>query len=154
MTMEILKKIGHAILFVLLFIWQLPQNLVALVMMPFIGKMELISYRQFCFAFKASRMAGGISLGNFAFLDPYLSRKPASVDHEQLGHTVDSKILGPLYLFVIGIPSLCWAAFGDDSKCYYSFYTERWANKHADLEVLTTSTGRCFVSQKVKPRKA
>lgn len=148
--MNMLKKIWHIIVFILLFIWQLPQNLVALVMMPFIGKLEFISYREFCFAFKGSRMSGGISLGTFAFLSPLSSKKQASVDHEQLGHTKDSKRFGPLYLFIIGIPSLCWAAFGDSNKCYYSFYTERWANKHANLEVLTTASGRCFLAQKVK----
>ena len=54
----------------------------------------------------------------------------------------------PLYLFVIGIPSIMWAWLGDDNKCYYDFYTERWANKHAGLEVLRTASGRCFLSVK------
>lgn len=150
--MEVFKKIGHIIVFILLFIWQLPQNLVAIVMMPFLGKLELLSYREFCFAFKGSKMAGGISLGNFAFLSSYLSKKQANIDHEQLGHTVDSKIFGPLYLIIIGLPSLLWAAFGDNNKCYYSFYTEKWANKHADLEVLTTASGRCFITQKTSSK--
>lgn len=150
--MNVLKKIGHVIAFILLFIWQLPQNLVAIIMMPFIGKLELISYRQFCFAFKGNKMSGGISLGNFAFLSPYLAKKPASVDHEQIGHTVDSKIFGPLYLFVIGIPSICWAAFGDDNKCYYSFYTERWANRHANLEVINPEDRRCFIARKFQAK--
>ena len=121
--MKFLKAIGHVLLFILLFIWQLPQNIVALVMLPFLGKLELISYKKFCFAFKASKMAGGISLGTFAFLDPYSAKKVATVMHEQEGDTVDSKIFGPLYLFVRGIPSIMWAWFGDDNKCYYNFYT-------------------------------
>ena len=41
-----------------------------------------------------------------------------------------------------------WAWLGDDNKCYYDFYTERWANKHAGLEVLKTANGRCFLSIK------
>ena len=138
--MKFLKATGHVLLFILLFIWQLPQNIVALVMLPFLGKLELISYKKFCFAFKASKMAGGISLGTFAFLDPYSAKKVATVMHEQ--------IFGPLYLFVIGIPSIMWAWLGDDNKCYYDFYTERWANKHAGLEVLRTKSGRCFLSVK------
>lgn len=146
--MEILKTIGHILLFILLFVWQLPQNIIALIMLPFIGKLELISYKKFCFAFKAEKMMGGISLGNFAYLDNTLSKKPAIVMHEQEGHTFDSKIFGPLYLFVIGIPSIMWAWLGDDNKCYYDFYTERWANKHAGLEVLRTASGRCFLSIK------
>ena len=99
--MKFLKAIGHVLLFILLFIWQLPQNIVALVMLPFLGKLEFISYKKFCFAFKASNMSGGISLGTFAFLSPYSAKKVATVMHEQEGHTVDSKIWGPLYLFVM-----------------------------------------------------
>jgi hypothetical protein len=133
--MKILKAIGHVLLFILLFIWQLPQNIVALVMLPFLGKLELISYKKMCWAFKCTKMTGGISLGNFVYLDYTLSNNQASIMHEQEGHTVDSKILGPLYLFIIGIPSIMWAWFGPDYICYYNFYTEKWANKHAGLEV-------------------
>lgn len=145
--MKFFKKTGNALLFVLSFIWQLPQNLVALVMMPFLGKLELISYKKLCFAFKGSRMSGGISLGNFAFLSPYSAKKVATVAHEQEGHTFDSKLMGPLYLFIIGIPSIIHT-FHKDCPCYYHFYTERWANKHAGLEVLYTANGRCFLSKK------
>ena len=99
-----MSKFFNCLIFIALFIWQLPQNLVALVMMPFLGKLRLISYRKFCFAFEGSKMMGGISLGNFAFLSEWSAKKPESVAHEQLGHTVDSKIMGPLYLFIIGIP--------------------------------------------------
>ena len=86
---------------VLLYIWQLPQNIIALLMLPFLGKLELISYKKFCFAFKGKNMMGGISLGNFAFLSPSSAKKVATVMHEQEGHTFDSKVFGPLYLFVI-----------------------------------------------------
>jgi len=52
------------------------------------------------------------------------------VNHEY-GHCLQSLILGPLYILVIGIPSFLWAWFickwtGRD---YYWFYTERWADK-------------------------
>lgn len=146
--MKVLKSILHVIVFILLFIWQLPQNIIAIVMLPFLGKLELISYKKFCFAFKGSKMRGGISLGTFAYLSPSLSKKIPSIMHEQEGHTFDSKLFGPLYLFVIGIPSIMWAWLGDSNKCYYDFYTERWANKHAGLEVLRTEYGRCFLSVK------
>ena len=53
----------------------------------------------------------------------------------EYGHTIQSLILGPLYLFVIGAPSLLWAgipAFGRMRRrrqmSYYRFYPERWAN--------------------------
>jgi hypothetical protein len=119
--------------FVILFIWQLPQNLVALVMMPFLGKLKLIKVDNYCFAFSGAHMSGGISLGSFIFLSDYMGQINRYVAHE-MGHVFDSHIWGPLYLFVIGIPSILNAIF-NFTDCYYDFYTERWANKHAGLGV-------------------
>lgn len=143
--MQFLKKVGFILWFIILFIWQLPQNLVALVMLPFLGKLRLISFKKMNFCFEGSNMMGGISLGTFSYVSKSLAKRKANVKHEQEGHTVDSKRWGPLYIFVIGIPSILWAGFGDDDKCYYSFYTERWANKHANLEVVNPDTGRCYL---------
>lgn len=142
-----MKKILHIITFIILFIWQLPQCLLGLLMLPFMGKLELISYKKYCFAFKAKNMPSGISLGTFAYLSYDKAKKTAIVAHEQEGHTVDSKRWGPLYLLVIGIPSLLNNIF-EFTECYYDFYTERWANKHANLEVLYTANGRYFLEHK------
>ena len=83
-------------------------------------------------------MQGGISLGSFVYVSKSLSKRETSIAHELDGHTVDSKRFGPLYLFIIGIPSICWAGFRDTKKHpnYYEFYTERWANEHAGLKVV------------------
>lgn len=145
--MKFLKSIVHIFLFILLFIWQLPQNLMALFMLPFIGEIDFISYKKFCFAFKAEKIKTGLSLGNFAFINPVLAKKVALVKHEQEGHSYDSKIFGPLYLPVIGIPIFLHSK-SKKNKGYYDFYTERRANKHAGLEVLETTNGRCFLSVK------
>lgn len=77
-------------------------------------------------------MSGGISLGPFAFVSERSGAE--TIAHEVDGHTVDSKIFGPLYLIIIGIPSILNAIF-DFTKCYYDFYPEKWANRHAKLEV-------------------
>lgn len=146
-----MKKILHSLAFIPLFIWQLPQNIIGIFFLLYfliMGDLHFISYKKFCWAFSSKYMLGGISLGNFAYVSTYNSKKVAVIKHEQEGHTVDSKIWGPLYLLVIGLPSLMWAQFYDRNKCYYSFYTERWANKHADLEVLFTEYGGCFLSVK------
>lgn len=119
---------------VLMFLWQLPQNLVALVMLPFLGKLKVVDKTKWCTCYEGTKMQGGISLGSFAFVAPYYSNRPEIVAHELKGHTVDSRWLGPLYLLVIGLPSILNAWF-DFTDCYYSFYTERLANKHAGLEV-------------------
>jgi hypothetical protein len=121
------------VVFILLFIWQLPQNIVALVMMPFLGKLKLIKSDKYCLAFVGEKMTGGISLGSFIFISKYMGYVDRYVAHEY-GHAVDSHIMGPLYLLIIGIPSLmnAWFNFTD---CYYDWYTERLANKHAGLEI-------------------
>lgn len=79
---------------------------------------------------------GSISLGNFVFISKYTSNYDKTLTHE-LGHTLQSKVLGPFYLFVIGIPSILWASLRMICKPlrkidYYWFYTEAWANKWAD----------------------
>ena len=128
------KSILYWITFVLLTLWQLPQFIVSLVMMPFLGDLKKIRDGHYNMCFIGKEMLGGISLGPFSYVSPNSARSDAIIAHEFDGHSVDSKIWGPLYLLVVGIPSLMNAAFGF-TKCYYDFYTERWANKHAGLEV-------------------
>lgn len=132
-----MEKVFDVLIFILSFVWQLPQSIIGLVMLLFFrifGYVKFISYRKLCFAFEAECMSGGISLGNFAIVSPRSAKKPEVIAHEQLGHTWDSKLMGPLYLFIVGIPSLFNAWF-DFTKCYYDFFTERWANRHAGLRV-------------------
>ena len=121
------------IIFIILCIWQLPQLIVALVMIPFLGHKVKVADRHFNFCYCAEKMSGGISLGPLAFVSEY-SNRPEVIAHETDGHTVDSKMWGPLYLFVIGIPSIMWAWLYDNKKhCYYDFFTERRANRFAGL---------------------
>lgn len=53
----------------------------------------------------------------------------------EYGHTIQSLLLGPLYLIVIGLPSFVWSRWKRliwlrrESGIPYSwFYTERWAD--------------------------
>lgn len=78
----------------------------------------------------SKKMNGGISLGRYIILSDRNGTKYNTWYHER-GHSIQSMYLGPLYLLVIGLPSLLWAAWGneDRNRSYYSFYTERWADK-------------------------
>ena len=129
-----MKKVLNIAIFVLLCIWQLPQLLVAAVMLLFCGKLKLVAKRHYNYCFEGSKMKGGISLGPICIVSKSLANYPEGVAHEIDGHTVDSKIMGPLYLLIVGLPSLMNATLNFTS-CYYDFYAERWANKHAGLEV-------------------
>lgn len=44
----------------------------------------------------------------------------------EFGHTWQSRLLGPLYLLIIGIPSIISA--GSNPGGHHNFYTERWAD--------------------------
>lgn len=122
----------------LLYVWQFPQNLVGLIIRLFcpadIGKDE--NFRDDINVYISSRMSGGISLGKYIILSKYYSNYIFDKDtwNHEYGHTRQSKYLGPLYLFIIGIPSLIWAAlYGtairETKNGYYKFYTEKWADK-------------------------
>ena len=104
-----------------------------------LGKLTLVEYRNYAWAFRGSKMLGAISLGCFVFLSPYASKRETTIAHEQDGHVKQSHYLGPLYLSVIGLPSITWAgvyrSLGYTN--YYQFYTEDWANKLAGLGVDT-----------------
>ena len=54
----------------------------------------------------------------------------------EYGHTIQSMILGPLFLPIIGIPSFIWETFFLFVRLrrkkhidYYNFYPEKWANR-------------------------
>ena len=75
------------------------------------------------------KIKSSLSLGIFIFL----GRDDNRLLVHEYGHTIQSIILGPLFLPMIGIPSFIWAiAFNSLRKKkkwnYYNFYSERWAN--------------------------
>lgn len=117
---------------------QLPQVIIAILMLPFLGTKKLIRKENYCWIYECSAMSGGISLGCFIFLSPYSAKREATIRHE-LGHVKQSHRLMWVYLLVIGIPSILWAMF-HGNKCYYNFYTESWANKLAGLGVKNCRT--------------
>lgn len=131
------KNFIEWIAYLFLLVWQLPQNIIGLLFMivfVFTGKIRKIESTKWSTAYEAETMSGGISLGIFCFVSKIGAMRPASIAHELKGHTWDSRLMGPLYLFIVGIPSLLNAAC-HFTECYYDFYTERWANKHANLKV-------------------
>lgn len=81
------------------------------------------------------RRPDGLSLGLFVFVPE--GEDPRLLRHEY-GHTLQSLALGPLYLPVIGLPSLAWAALKRrgrmGGRSYYDFYTERWADRWGGVD--------------------
>lgn len=129
-----LKLIMKYIRNLILFIWQLPQHLLAIL---YIGYLVMMCkdlgvdsrYKQAVVI--PCIMRGAVTLGCYVFVG-LNSEYRKTVKHE-LGHTIQSQILGPLYLIVIGIPSITYCGLRRifpslRRKNYYNFYTEKWAN--------------------------
>lgn len=91
---------------------------------------------------------GGLSLGLFIFVSDENDKvKPHNgitatgevcrkIAVHEYGHTIQSLILGPLYLLVIGLPSLIWAGTPyfvnkrrENSIPYSRCFAEGWANR-------------------------
>lgn len=128
----------------LLYIWQLPQNLLGLLVILFTG-----AHKTAISEWVASKWPPfGVSLGNYIIF----GGTGGSVDalkHEQ-GHQKQSKYLGPLYLLIIGLPSVIgnvftrikWSLSSKDKeaaerivKYYYKQPWEAWANKLGGVKI-------------------
>ncbi len=83
------------------------------------------------------------SLGLFIFMSVYHpkeKRKPHEDTYlkilvHEYGHTIQSLLLGPLYMILIWVPSFIWFKNSrlrkrreEKNISYFSFYTEKWAD--------------------------
>ena len=128
---------------ILLWLWQLPQNLLGLILVLIMRPEYKYVLENGNFVFFAKRMSGGISLGKYSIISDYYHRgnqilNQNVVKHEAFGHGKQSRILGPFYLPVIGLPSIIWAwLYGTiipyTKNGYYKWYTEAWADKLAEI---------------------
>ena len=114
---------------VLRYIWELPQNLLGLLLRVIYKGTD--SEYDGAVVRRSLKMQGGISLGRYIIVSQFASK--TTVMHEY-GHCLQSRSLGWLYLLVIGLPSIVWAGlYGTVVKPtkngYYRFYTERWADR-------------------------
>lgn len=116
-------------------LWQLPQNLIGLLIKVF-GKTPLYTTYKEAKVY-TWKLKGGISLGQYIFL-PY---KDESVENfyvqqdikHEYGHCIQSQYLGWFYFLVVGLPSVIWCNCFEgyrkkNNVSYYSFYTEKWAD--------------------------
>lgn len=113
----------------LLYIWQLPQNLVGLLLRAIYKGYD--SNYEDAIVRRSTTMSGGISLGKYIIISQW--SKQSTIMHEY-GHCRQSKYLGWLYLLLIGLPSIVWASLYDrvvkpTKNGYYKFYTESWADR-------------------------
>lgn len=112
----------------LLYVWQLPQNLLGLLLVwlykaepryYYVGKTEHKVYI-------SKKMSGGISLGKYIILR---TGNRVTIAHEH-GHQVQSRYLGWLYLIVVGLWSglRCGLHLFKEGH-YYDAFPENWADR-------------------------
>ena len=116
--------------------WGLPQTLIGgLVCLKYSGCPHRI-YR--ASVFTDWKRPGGISLGPFIFAEQSDNGSELDIEliRHEYGHSIQSLILGPLYLPVVGIPSLLWANLPYFRNLrsrkhigYYRMFIERWASR-------------------------
>ena len=117
------------------YIWQLPQNILGSLYKEYISDniITRVNYDATDYECYLTNSGGGLTLGRFIFVNQYFKDLSNVILHER-GHVKQSRILGPLYLIIIGIPSISWAGLRRLIPAlkkinYYNFYTENWANK-------------------------
>lgn len=130
-----LKKIKN---FFMNWVWQLPQNLLGVIwknikkdsIITPISNNAIESVGAKAYLIKAE---GAVTLGKYVFISHTYRDQGTIIKHE-CGHVKQSKMLGPLYLIVIGVPSILHAWLNDYIGCdeesgYSHFYTEKWSDK-------------------------
>lgn len=118
---------GRYVISFLLYLWQLPQNLVGLVYMLITKGENRILEQRWATFYTSPTISGGVSLGNYVFISPEVVNKDPVYDHE-FGHCIQSRILGPLYLPIVGLCSGIHFLLHKGGN-YYTFWTESWANR-------------------------
>lgn len=113
------------ILVILRVIWELPQNILGSFVWVFAQKKirstDVLHTRLFF-----NTPSFGVSLGSFVFYtdteNRYVKIKANNRQHE-FGHTIQSMIFGPLYLALIGLPSIARVLY---SLLYYKKHKKVW----------------------------
>lgn len=118
------------------FVWGLPQNLLGASIFAyyyFIRGRKNIYRKNDAYILNLRSKGAAISLGQFIIIWGRYNNETYIENHEY-GHTIQSHILGPLYLLVVGLPSIIWNKFFREYRRknkvgYYDVYPENWANK-------------------------
>jgi hypothetical protein len=135
---------SEAVMRAILYLWQLPQNLIGLFLIIIFQAREyeitingkVIRYYVIVkpwYKFSSQK-------GQYTIVPPKNIGRVKTIRHEYLGHGKQSKITGPFYLLIIGLPSVIrnrisvWRS--KPSSWYYGFgphaHLRAWPEKQAD----------------------
>lgn len=121
---------------IILWIWQLPQNVIGWIL-SLTSSYQSTTYcndKKIKVYFSKNVCGCGVSLGNYIILDynKYCGKSNITTKLHEYGHHIQSLYLGPLYLFVVGIPSVIrniLYRFFNFKKDYYAGFPEKWADE-------------------------
>ncbi len=119
--------------------WCLPQTLLGWLLLNFllneIKSYDVLSSKTTVILF-SHKLISSFALGKYIFLNFKDKSDPYVLKHE-LGHCKQSRILGPFYLFTVGILSVFWNIAGrikpELNKNYYKRWPENWADELGEI---------------------
>jgi hypothetical protein len=128
------KRVSWWGVWVVLAVWQLPQTVVALLLLAGYrwrgATVERCLTGGWKHIVRTTVQDRAWSLGLFIFVGP---RVPGMVLRHERGHSVQSLYLGPLYLLAVGLPSAVLFYYRrwrkKDANWYHSKYPEAWADR-------------------------
>ena len=119
------------------YIWELPQNLLGLLVILFSHAAYDHNYES-SKVYHTSKMFG-VSLGKYIIVYALVDKE--TIQHEY-GHSKQSLYLGPLYLIIIGIPSFTMNLLTRmgvlSNERYYKRWPENWADQLEGVKRVNT----------------
>lgn len=111
-------------------LWQLPQHLLALALITVYRKRAAVEAYRGSTVYWILGGGFGVSLGQYIFLD--VCRKTSKSLPHEYGHSRQSLLLGPLYLIVVGLPSITMNILSRLRVLRADRYYKRWPESWAD----------------------
>jgi len=130
--------VNHIIYTVLQFTWGIAQNLLGIFILLILTIKNPKRKHSFYHGALVTewKLSFSCGCGMFIFYGHAGSNVADVVLVHEYGHTLQSIVLGPLFMFIIAIPSMLWAFIPACVKLrkeknikYVSFYPESWANQ-------------------------
>ncbi len=132
---------------VLQWTWGLPQNLAGGLLYLILRGKGRETFRYGMARGVKWSLQGSMGLGMFIFFGHDRSPRRENVLVHEYGHTLQSAVIGPLFLPVVGLPSVLWANLPvfirmrrKGRRDYDDFYPEKWADIWGEKETGLPST--------------
>jgi hypothetical protein len=126
---------------IIIYIWQLPQHILAWILVLLLGASTSRNESLSVLTHSYDKGPYALCLGDHIFIRRSRFRMQHITDrilaHEH-GHAIQSHMLGPFYLLIVGIPSVAQNLLGELLRKfgyeeyrmnYYNRFPEKWADK-------------------------